>query len=221
MNLSIIGDEELPLLCDNTKIIAIDSLEPWQTDQLLCPNENDSLSQANSCLQNVDLIVSDWLKDLTPQEWNKIKRQRSLYGIKLPEKWIVVWRIILKEPNLRDSERATRGGRAIGSYSHLWNIWSEECLDKYLSPMEKHLLALVDSGLLYSEIGEIMLTTYGDEFWKKRKENTKTTPSQVVNNYLYWKMPNGIARKELTDTVLNILERMEREEKEKSQKNPS
>lgn len=64
---------------------------------------------------------------------------------------------------------------------------------------------MVDSGLLYSEIGEIMLARYGDAFWKPRKVESKTTPSQVVNNYLYWKMPNRIARSELTDLVLQAL----------------
>jgi len=71
------------------------------------------------------------------------------------------------------------------------------------------LLDLVDSGMPYAEIGDILLTEYGDEFWKKRKENTKTTPAQVVNNYLYSKMPTKIARKELTKIALQKIKRIQ------------
>lgn len=126
---------------------------------------------------NIDYIVTEWLEALTKEQWAKIKRQNSLFGIPLPENWIKVWRFILKEPQLRDSERASRGGKALGSYTHLWNIWSEDCIAKYLDPMDKDLLNLVDRGYLYSEIGEIMLGRYGDSFWKPRKATTKTTPS--------------------------------------------
>lgn len=207
MNLVVNGNGELPLMCDDPKVVAFDGLESWQIDQLISPIDRDSLSQSNMNLQAIDNIVSDWLKQLSPEEWQKIKRQKSLYGIKLPEKWITVWRIILKEPKLRDSDLAARGGRAIGTYSHLWNLWSEECIEKYLSPMEKDLLAMVDAGLLYAEIGDIMLGRYGDDFWKPRKENTKTTPSQVVNNYLYLKLPTKIAKQELTDLIKILLKK--------------
>lgn len=205
MNLIVDGRGDLPLMCDDPKFVAFDGLESWQVDQLTDPIDKDSLSQSNMNLQAIDNIVGEWIKQLSPEEWQKIKRQKSLYGIKLPDKWIVVWRIILKEPKLRNSDLATKGGRAIGSYSHLWNLWSEECIEKYLSPMEKDLLSMVDAGLLYAEIGDIMLSRYGDDFWKPRKQNTKTTPSQVVNNYLYLKMPNKIARSELTDLILLLL----------------
>jgi len=80
-----------------------------------------------------------------------------------------------------------------------------DCIDRYLSPMEKDLLSMVDMGIIYSEIGEIMLGRYGDKFWKPRKATSKTTPSQVVNNYLYWKMPNKIARSELTELALSYI----------------
>jgi hypothetical protein len=66
-------------------------------------------------------------------------------------------------------------------------------------------LRLVDEGYPYAEIGDLLLGSYGDEFWKSRKENTKTTPAQVVNNYLYLKIPNKLTRLELTDLVLGIL----------------
>lgn len=205
MNPILSDSGELPLLCDDNRVVAFEGLEQWQIDQLVSPMDSDSLSQANKSLQTIDSIVWDWLQQLTKEEWAKIKRQQSLYGIKLPDGWIKVWRAILKEPELRDAERAARGGRAIGSYSHIWNIWSENCIERYLPYMEKDLLQMVDSGLLYSEIGEIMLARYGDAFWKPRKVESKTTPSQVVNNYLYWKMPNRIARSELTDLVLRAL----------------
>lgn len=201
----ISGDGELPLLCDNKKVVATDGLEQWQQEQLVNVTEGSSKSTASVCLQYVDKIVDEWVDQLTQDQWDKIKRQRSLFGIPLPEKWIIVWRTILKEEALRDPRRAARGGNAIGSYSHIWNLWSTECIDKYLNNMEKHLLRLVDHGYLYSEVGEVMVQTYGDKFWKPRKVNTSTTPSQVVNNYLYGKMPKKIARGELTDLVLQLI----------------
>lgn len=202
----ISGDGELPLLCDNKKVVATDGLEQWQQEQLINSAVGNSKSPANHCLQSVDKIVDDWIEKLTKDQWHKIKRQRSLFGIPIPEKWVVLWRTILKEEQLRDPKRATRGGKAIGSYAHLWNLWSVECINKYLNEMEKHLLWLVDQGYLYSEVGEIMCKRYGDSFWKPRKANTSTTPAQVVNNYLYAKMPRKIARGELTDLVLQTIE---------------
>ena len=201
MNPILSGNGELPLLCDDNRIVAYDGLEQWQVDQLTNPDDDDSKAAANMSLKEIDNIVIEWVENLTKEEWVKIKRQNSLFGIKLPDKWIKVWRFILKEPQLRDSWRATRGGRAIGSYTHLWNIWSEDCIARYLDPMDRDLINMVDQGLLYSEIGEIMLGRYGDAFWKPRKAESKTTPSQVVNNYLYWKLPNKITRAELTDLV--------------------
>ena len=205
MNPIISSNGELPLLCDDKRIVAIDNLEQWQIDQLTSPVVGDSTSSSNICLQSIDNIVWEWLRNLTKEEWAKIKRQQSLFGVQLPEEWIKVWRVILKEPTLRDSERAARGGKGLNSYTYYWNIWSEDCIEKYLLPMEKDLLRMVDGGFLYSEIGEIMLGRYGDAFWKPRKANSKTTPSQVVNNYLYWKMPNKIARGELTDLVKTVM----------------
>lgn len=199
----ISGNGEIPLLSDNSKVVAFDGLEQWQIDQLTSPVAGDSCSSSNNCLINIDSIVYDWIHQLKKEDWDKIKRQNSLFGIKLPDNWIKVWRFILKEKDLRDAERATRGGRHIGSFTHLWNIWSEDCIDRYLSDMEKELLEMVDEGYIYSEIGDILLGKYGDDFWKPRKENSKTTTSQVVNNYLYWKMPNKIARGELTDFVIS------------------
>lgn len=205
MNPILSGNGELPLLCDDNRIVAYDGLEQWQVDQLTNPDDDDSKAAANMSLKEIDNIVIEWVENLTKEEWVKIKRQNSLFGIKLPDKWIKVWRFILKEPQLRDSWRATRGGRAIGSYTHLWNIWSEDCIARYLDPMDRDLINMVDQGLLYSEIGEIMLGRYGDAFWKPRKAESKTTPSQVVNNYLYWKLPNKITRAELTDLVRSYI----------------
>ena len=205
MNPILSGNGELPLLCDDNRIVAYDGLEQWQVDQLTNPDDDDSKAAANMSLKEIDNIVIEWVENLTKEEWAKIKRQNSLFGIKLPDKWIKVWRFILKEPQLRDSWRATRGGRAIGSYTHLWNVWSEDCIARYLDPMDRDLINMVDQGLLYSEIGEIMLGRYGAAFWKPRKAESKTTPSQVVNNYLYWKLPNKITRAELTDLVRSYI----------------
>ena len=199
----ISGNGEIELLSGDSRFVAFDGLEQWQVDQLVGQVVSDSSSYTTQCLQNIDHIVFDWLHNLTKEEWDKIKRQQSLFGIKLPEQWIKVWRFVLKEPHLRDSDRAARGGRSIGTFEHLWNMWTEDCIDKYLDDLDKELLAYVDAGYLYSEIGDILLGRYGDQFWKPRKENSKTTPSQVVNNYLYWKMPNKITRGELTDMILS------------------
>lgn len=196
------GNGEIDLLVDDSKTVAFDGLEQWQIDQLTSSAGGDSCS-SNNCLVNIDSIVNDWIRQLTKEDWDKIKRQNSLFGIKLPEKWIKVWRFILKESDLRNTDRATRNGRSIGSFTHLWNIWSENCIQKYLDPMELELLNMVDDGFLYSEIGDYLLGKYGEVFWKPRKENSKTTSSQVVNNYLYWKMPNKIARNELNDFVIS------------------
>lgn len=205
MNPVISGNGELPLLSEDARVVAVDGLEQWQIDQLTNPVTDDSSSYSNACLMSIDHIVTEWLQNLTKEEWTKIKRQGSLFGIQLPENWIKVWRFILKEPDLRDKERSTRNGRGIGSFTHLWNIWAEDCIEKYLDDIDKELLDLVEQGYLYSEIGDILLGRYGDEFWKPRKETSKTTPSQVVNNYLYWKMPNKIVRGELTSLALSKL----------------
>lgn len=200
------GNGEIKLLSDDKRIVAVDGLEAWQLDSMVNSIGGDSCS-SNNCLANIDSVVADWLKTLTKEDWNKIKRQNSLFGIRLPDKWIKTWRGILKEPELRDAKAATRGGRDIGSFRHLWNIWSEQSIEQYLNEMEKELLSLVDSGYMYSEIGDYMFGKYGEEFWKPRKENSKTTSAQVVNNYLYWKMPNKITRCELTHIVLRQLRR--------------
>lgn len=202
----ISGDGELPLLCDNKKVVATDGLEQWQQEQLINAAVGDSKASASFCLQSIDKIVDEWVEKLTKEQWDKIKRQKSLFGISLPDKWIVVWRMVLKEEKLRDPYRATKGGKAIGSYAHLWNLWAVECIDKYLDDMDKHLLRLVDQGYLYSEVGTVMCQLYGDAFWKPRKANTSTTPAQVVNNYLYAKLPKKIARGELTDLVLQMIQ---------------
>lgn len=202
MDKALIDSGEISLLCDNPNIVAVDAFEGQQTEFLQSVVVEDNSIGNNACLQYIDNITAKWIKGLTEEQLKKIKRQRSLYGIPIPEQWIKVWRFILKEPALRDSFSAARGGRSLSSYSYIWNVWAEECIDKYLTNIEKELLLYVDAGYLYEEIGLQLLGQYGDEFWKPRKEVTKTTPGQVVNNYLYWKMPNSIARQELTEMAL-------------------
>ena len=219
MNPLLNGNGEIELLVDDSRHNAIDGLEPWQVDALLVPSDDSSSSASSNCLMNIDKIATKWMKSLTPEQWSKIKRQQSLFGVPLPEDWIKVWRFILKEPSLRDAERATRGGKSIGSYPHLWNIWSEECIEKYTDDLDKELIQMVDNGFLYDEIGNILLGRYGEEFWKPRKEVTKTTPSQVVNNYLYWKIPNKIARAELLDMCLKRIADIKKMKKNKKAPN--
>jgi len=199
------GNGDIDLLLDDYKHhIELENLQPWQIDQLIAPIvDSSSVAYSTQCLINIDKICSDWIESLTLPQWEKIKRQGSLFGIPLPPQWIKVWRFILKEPDLRDTWKGSRGGINVGSVYHVWSIWSTECIEKYLNELDKDLLKLLDMGLPYLEIGEIMLAKYGDAFWKKRKQNSKTTPAQVVNNYLYWKLPQKICRKELTDMVLS------------------
>jgi hypothetical protein len=209
MNHIMQANGELDLLADDPRMVATDGLEQWQVDQLLSPI-SDSSSSVSNCLTQVDRIVTEWLKSLTAEQWAKIKRQQSLFGIPLPDKWIRAWRFIIKEPNLRDSERATRGGRSIGTYTHLWNVWTMDIIERHTNELDKELIRMVDGGFLYSEIGEVLLARYGDEFWKPRKANSKTTPSQVVNNYLYWKIPNKIVRADLLEMCLNKIKNLKK-----------
>lgn len=195
MNPILKNNGEIDLIVNKEKIIPMDSLEDYQTDHLLGSINSDT--HTHRCLMEVETIIDDWLSNLTSQEWAKMYRQQSLWGIKLPEQWIKVWRFILKMPELRDSDLAVNNGRNIGTYTHLWNMWAEDCIDKYLGEMDKRILWLVDNDYLYQEIGEQMLAEYGDKFWKPRKKETKTTPAQVINYYLYWKLPNKIVRGEL------------------------
>lgn len=205
-NPAISTSGDIDLLVDDTKnITPTDSLEDWQKEALPFKTDPTAIGTATG-LMLIDRIPEEWAHNLTDTQWAKIKRQRSLYGIPLPPLWIKVWRLILKEPDLRDSERASRGGRSIGSYQHLWNLWSEECISKYLDPMDLDLLQMVDMGLPYNQIGEIMVGKYGSNFWFKRKASSSTTPAQVVNNFLYLKLPTKLARGDLTDFVLKAID---------------
>lgn len=194
---------EIDLIVNSPKTINSDSLTEWQYDALFVDDFSSLI--VRNCLAKLDAIQIDWLNMLTIEEWQKIARQKSLFGIKIPSLWIKIWRLIIKEPNLRNPERATNKGRSIGSACHIWNMWSEITLNEYSDEMDKELMRLVDYGFLYQEIGEHMLSKYGKDFWKPRKSNTKTTAAQVVNNYLYWKLPNKIARAELTAICLHKL----------------
>lgn len=217
MNPVLKDSGEIDLIVNTDKIVPTDGLEEWQVDQLVGTAASQKETHTNRCLMEIEDILDEWIHSLSQYEWNKIRRQGSLWGISIPNDWVKVWRFILKEPALRDSERAVRNGRKIGTYTHLWNLWSEECIENYLSDLEKELLWYVDNGYLYQEIGELMVGKYGDEFWKPRKEKTKTTPAQVVNYYLYWKMPNKIAKKELYDlckTKIFNYDRNKEQEKE-------
>lgn len=195
---------ELPLLTEERRIVAIDALETWQVDNLMSPEIDDSLESNNICLAAIDSIVTEWLEALSDKQLKQIVKQKSLRGIQLPKKWITVWRLILKEPSLRDSDKAARGGKGLRDYRYFWNVWAEECVNKYLDEMDKTLLKLVDAGYPYQEIGEYMHGRYGDKFWKPRKQKTKTTESQVVNNFLYLKLPTKIVRGELLEICMKI-----------------
>jgi hypothetical protein len=205
MNPLLNHNGEIELLVESARCNSIDKLDAYQADTLLTSSSKDFSFSSSNCLSNIDYIATEWMSNLTSNQWGKIKRQKSLFGVPLPDKWIKVWRFILKEPMLRNAERAIENGANIGSHIHLWNLWSEECLEKHASKLDKELIEMVDKGFLYCEIGDILSKRYGDEFWCPRKETSKTTLSQVVNNYLYWKIPNKIVRAELLDLCLQKL----------------
>ncbi len=209
---------ELDLLCENTRITSINSLEDWQAEEMIENAGNDTTQISNACLKNIDKIVENWLETLNEGEWARLKTQNSLYGITIPNDWIKVWRHILKEPTLRDPEAASKRGRNLGSFTYVWNIWAKDSVDKYLNEMDKHLLQMVDDGYPYAEIGNEMVEKYGEEFWKPRKKDTKTTAAQVVNNYLYQKLPVKIARQELYDITQIELKRRKKKKEEKKEK---
>ncbi|MDD4516793.1 hypothetical protein, partial [Massilibacteroides sp.] len=165
---SIDKNGEIPLLNEDKRIVALDSLELWQAEQAILKGTDENV-YSQRCLSEIDKIPARWLDSLTEDQWKRIKKQKTLYGIPLPEDWIKTWRFILKEPRLRDAESASRGGKAIGSQTHMWNLWAEECIDKFLDEMDKDLIFLVDSGLLYAEVGDKMYSKWGEKFWKKRK----------------------------------------------------
>ena len=198
----IIGQNgEIELLCNDPRFVAYDGLPSWQTEYLLNNPVDERDKAAEIALRKIDKITDQWIKSLRKEELNKIRRQKCLRGITIPKDWLKVWRFILKEPALRDSRSAVETS-GLGTYVYFWNVWAEQCMNKYLDEMDKDLIALVDRGYIYSEIGQILLNKYGDKFWKKRKENAQTTPGQVVNNNLYVKLPMKITRGELTQIVL-------------------
>ena len=213
MNPVLKDSGEIDLIVNKEKTVQTDALEDWQVDQMLGTIEETD-THNHRCLMEIEDILDDWINNLEPKDWAKMRRQQSLWGIKLPENWVKVWRFILKNPSLRDAERSVANGRRIGTYTHLWNLWAEQCIDEYLNDLEKQLLWYVDNGYLYQEIGELMLAQYGEDFWKPRKKNSKTTPAQVVNNYLYWKMPNKIVRCELWE-LCKVKMRLYDQKKEK------
>lgn len=205
---------EIDLLCDEKKVISYDSFvgeDDWKMDYL---DIDETPEYDNSGLQAIDTIWKDWLKSLSMAQLKIIDANNSLTGIPFPKEWMIVWRFILKMPKLRDSMAAARNGMGLMNFAYYWCIWAEQCMDKYLTPMEKEIIKLNDAGVVREEIGAIMVEKYGDEFWKPRKAKTTTTPTQVVNQYFYQKMPNSIARKELID-----LAKIEYRKRKKEQKN--
>ena len=198
---------EIDLLVDQKRIVPSDDTPTWQIDKLIPLDLDHSYSSKSAAYIKLDSIVTQWLNNLSREEWIKIKRQRTLNGISLPNNWIKTWRGILRDARLRDPERIIRNGNNIGSAAHLWTIWAQDCISKYLNDLDKDLLKMVDSGMLYEEIGVDMLVRYGNRFWKKRKDRPTTTPGQVVNNYLHHKLPFKIVRQELLDICLKVLDK--------------
>ena len=203
MNPILSQEGEISLLVNDERLHPLDGLEPWQMESMLL--EIEVLNQqgcSGTGLSRVDKIVDDWLAALTQEDWSKIRRRGTLYGVKIPEKWVQVWRFILKTRSLRNPEWGYEHDRKTGTMTHLWNIWATECIDKYCDEIDKELIQMNDSGLTHHEIGVALLAKYGEIFWRPRKENPKTTPAQVVSYHLYQKIPRKIAKKELLDICL-------------------
>lgn len=199
MNPVLYGSGEISLLVENSRYIPLDELGPWEQDAITVQPKKNFVAD----MSQIEEIIPQWLSTLTPKQISKIKRLHSLNGIPLPRAWIQVWRQILKDPQLRDAETATHNGQDVGTDQHLWNLWAEECIEKYLDYQDKCLLYLKDKGYSYTEIGVMMMDKFGDSFWKPRKKNSTTTPSQIVNNYFYQTLPTKIVRRELLDIILH------------------
>ena len=131
---------EIDLICNNTqRYVPIDGLENWQADALLNDQRVEEHETATrQCLQ-ADKIAIDWVRSLTDEEKYSIKKRKSLYGIQMPKMWIKVWRLILRNKNLRNSKKAARNGSGLNTYSYIWNLWAEDCIEKYLNDLDKEL----------------------------------------------------------------------------------
>lgn len=204
INNDLLPKEDIELQVTKPGHVAIDSLEEWQFEGLTL----DSSKEPTVSLGQLDNIPIDWFNGLTAKDRLKIFSQQSLQGIKIPKEWIIMWRSVIKMPNLRDPERATKNGSRVGTDQHLWNLWSQEAIYKHLDKMELELIYLNDHGDSHTEIGCHMIAKYGDEFYKPRKEKSTTTPAKVVNYYFSTKLPTKIAKADLTEFALHNLNRM-------------
>jgi len=198
---NLLPKEELELQVDKHNHVAIDGLEEWQFEGLSLEMNRE----ATVSLGQLDNIPVKWFNELTPKDRLKIFNQQSLQGIKIPKEWVIMWRVIIKTPNLRDPERATRNGSKVGTDQHIWNIWSEDTLYKHVDDMEAELIRLNDWGEPHMEIGCQMIDIYGDRFYKPRKEKSTTTPAKVVNYYFSTKLPTKVARATLCEFALHNL----------------
>ncbi len=206
INNDLLPKENIELQVDRPNHVAIDGLEEWQFEGLTM----DLNKEATVSLGQLDNIPVKWFNELTPKERLKIFNQQSLQGISIPQSWIVMWRFIIKTPNLRDPERATRNGSKVGTDAHLWNLWSQDTLYKCIDEMEAELIRLNDWGEPHMEIGCEMISRYGEAFYKPRKEKSTTTPAKVVNYYFSTKLPNKVARATLCEYALQILNKNKR-----------
>lgn len=209
INNDLLPKEHIELQVEKPNHVAIDALEEWQFDGLIL----DSHKEATISLGQLDNIPINWFNELTAKERLKIFSQQSLQGIKIPQKWVILWRFIIKTESLRNPERATRNGRKVGTEHHIWNIWSKDTLFKHVNEMEAELIRLNDWGYPHMQIGCEMIQRFGDDFYKPRKKTSTTTPAKVVNYYFSTKLPNKVARATLTEFTLQNLNKMKRASK--------
>ena len=132
---SLLPKEDIILQVEKPNHIAIDGLEEWQFDGLIVENGKE----ATVSFSQLDAIPAEWFSNLTSTQRVKIFNQQSLQGIVIPKEWIIMWRMIIKTPNLRDPNRATRNGRKVGTDLHIWNMWSRETLYNCVDDMEAEL----------------------------------------------------------------------------------
>lgn len=211
INNDLLPKENIELQVEKSNHIAIDALEEWQFDSLSI----DLNKEATVSLGQLDNIPSKWFNELTPKDRLKIFNQQSLQGITIPKEWIIMWRMIIKTPNLRDPERATRNGSKVGTDQHIWNLWSQDTLYSHIDDMEAELIRLNDWGEPHMNIGCQMIEQYGDRFYKPRKAKSTTTPAKVVNYYFSTKLPTKVARSTLCEFALHILNKANKMNKAK------
>ena len=57
MNPIIQEQGEITLLCEDTRVTSLNSLEEWQAEELVETNQKDTSQVSSACLKNIDKII--------------------------------------------------------------------------------------------------------------------------------------------------------------------